>query len=339
MKKNIALLIAFAFSLSSASAQAIHNLVDNGKISLRGLSVVDDRVVWVSGSSGTVGRSLDGGKSWEWTIVKGFEKRDFRDIEAFDGNRAIVIAVAEPANILKTIDGGKSWQTVFSDSAKGMFLDAIDFNSENKEGIVVGDPLDGMIYMATTQNGGNNWIPVPIASRLKVNEGEAMFAASGSNVKLISHGGPSKMDIVLVTGGRKSRLFYNHYAIDLPIVQGKESTGANGIDVWESRKGIIVGGDFAADSITEGNCVLFELNGKINLTLPQAGPHGYRSGVAWLDSNRAISCGISGVDITNDGGKTWKLVSTEGYHVCKKAKAGSSVFLAGSHGRVSRLDW
>src|SRR6516164_1788645 len=99
MKKNIALLIAFAFSLSSASAQAIHNLVDNGKISLRGLSVVDDRVVWVSGSSGTVGRSLDGGKSWEWTIVKGFEKRDFRDIEAFDGNRAIVIAVAEPANI------------------------------------------------------------------------------------------------------------------------------------------------------------------------------------------------------------------------------------------------
>jgi photosystem II stability/assembly factor-like uncharacterized protein len=331
--------VPFLFFFFSCYAQTIQHLTENGKISLRGLSVVNDQTLWVSGSGGTVGRSIDGGKSWEWTTVKGFEKRDFRDIEAFDDNTAIIIAVADPANIMKTVDGGKSWQTVFVDSTKGMFLDAMDFTTDNKGGVVIGDPIDEKIYMAYSQNRGDSWTPATSGSGLHVVQGEAMFAASGSNVKLISRPGSGKSDILIVTGGKKSRLFYNDTAIDLPILQGKESTGANGFDIWAGKKGIIVGGDFAADSISNGNCVLFELNDHISLSLPRSGPHGYRSGVAWLDSNRAVCSGISGVDITADGGKTWKLVATEGYHVCKKAKNGNSIFLAGPHGRVSRLDW
>ena len=34
--------------------------------SFRGLQVVSDQVVWVSGSKGTVGRSTDGGAHWRW---------------------------------------------------------------------------------------------------------------------------------------------------------------------------------------------------------------------------------------------------------------------------------
>ena len=46
------------------------------------------------------------GRHWEWLPVKGFEKRDFRDIEAFDKNTAVIMAISEPAQILKTTDGG-----------------------------------------------------------------------------------------------------------------------------------------------------------------------------------------------------------------------------------------
>jgi photosystem II stability/assembly factor-like uncharacterized protein len=49
------------------------------------------------------------------------------DIEGFDANTAVIMAVAEPAIILRTIDAGKTWKTVFSDSRPGMFLDAMDF--------------------------------------------------------------------------------------------------------------------------------------------------------------------------------------------------------------------
>jgi photosystem II stability/assembly factor-like uncharacterized protein len=84
-------------------------------------------VVWASGSQGTVGRSLDGGRTWQWQQVPGYEARDFRDVEAFDADTALLMAVAEPACILKTTDGGQTWRVVFADSTKGMFLDAMHF--------------------------------------------------------------------------------------------------------------------------------------------------------------------------------------------------------------------
>src|SRR5262245_56736609 len=99
------LLFLFASSLFSFSqtkklpkVEIIHSCL---KTSLRGLSVVNNNVVWVSGSNGMVGKSTNGGKNWRWMTVKGFEKNDFRDIEAFDANTAIIMAISEPAYILK----------------------------------------------------------------------------------------------------------------------------------------------------------------------------------------------------------------------------------------------
>jgi len=339
MNKFIVCIFGMVIMTCTAQAQSIAHLTEHGKISLRGLSVVNDNIIWASGSSGTVGRSVDGGKTWVWAVVKGFEKRDFRDIEAFDASTAIIIAVAEPADILRTTDGGNTWTAVFTDTSKGMFLDALDFDSGHGEGIVVGDPMNGRIFMAGSQGMNGNWRPWPIDSRPTAMEGEAMFAASGSNVKLVSHLGSGQVDVFLVTGGKKSRLYFNNKALDLPLLQGKESTGANGIDIWEGKKGIIVGGDFAADTVSRGNCALLEIGGHITVSIPLAGPHGYRSGIAWISADRAICCGTSGVDVTADGGKSWTLISTEGYHVCKRARDGKAVFLAGPHGRISRLDW
>src|SRR6476469_5942863 len=125
----------------NATAQPVINILDSGKrTSLRGLSVVDDNIVWASGSNGTVARSTNGGKTFEWLTVQGYEQRDLRDIEAFDANTALIMAVAEPAIILKTKDGGKTWKKVFEDTTKGMFLDAMDF-AEDRFGTVVGDPI------------------------------------------------------------------------------------------------------------------------------------------------------------------------------------------------------
>ena len=95
------------------NAQTVKILTAGTKTSLRGLSVVSDKTVWVSGSGGSVGLSLDGGNNWNWMIVKGFEKRDFRDIEALNDSTAIIMAVDEPAYILKTSDAGNSWKSRF----------------------------------------------------------------------------------------------------------------------------------------------------------------------------------------------------------------------------------
>src|SRR3954452_20433612 len=104
------------FIFHANSQKLIINILDSGrKTSLRGLSVVDDDIAWASGSNGTVARSTNGGKTFEWLTVQGYEQRDFRDVEAFDANTAVIMAIAEPAFILKTKDGGITWKKVFED--------------------------------------------------------------------------------------------------------------------------------------------------------------------------------------------------------------------------------
>jgi hypothetical protein len=59
--------------------------------------------------------------------------------------------------------------------------------------------------------------------------------------------------------------------------------------------------------------------------------------VEYITDKILISCGVSGVDISLDGGNNWKLITATGYHVCRKAKNGKSVYLAGGNGRVAKL--
>ena len=315
------------------------------KVSIRGLSVVNDNIFWASGSGGMVAKSTDGGKNIEWTQVPGFEKRDFRDIEAFDQNTAIIMAVDQPAIILKTTDGGKNWKKVFEDTTTGMFLDAMHFEKVDGKlvGMVVGDPIKNKIFYAKTFDGGDSWIK-PSKKELKyvptVPAGEAMFASSGTNIAITNFSSGSPW--LVVTGGTKSRLkdFLNHSFNDsLPLLQGFSSAGANSIAFNNKiQKGVIVGGDFAHDTISRFNCILvaFE-NGNRTYTTPIVNPHGYRSCVVYLDNETLITCGTSGIDISNDGGIHWEQVSKESFHVVQKAKNGRAVYLAGGRGRIAKL--
>ena len=62
--------------------------------SLRGVANVDGRVAWASGISGTVLRTLDGGETWQpCTVPAGAEKLDFRAVQAFDDQTAMVMSV------------------------------------------------------------------------------------------------------------------------------------------------------------------------------------------------------------------------------------------------------
>src|SRR6266513_2088987 len=90
------------YQFAAGQIPGVELLTSGTKSSIRGLSVVNDNVAWVSGNNGTIGKTTNGGKTWKWITVKGFEKNDFRDIEAFDAATAIIISVGEPAYILKT---------------------------------------------------------------------------------------------------------------------------------------------------------------------------------------------------------------------------------------------
>lgn len=330
------LILCLFFCCGALAQQPTINILDSGhKTSLRGLSVVNDDIIWASGSNGTVARSTDGGKTFEWLTVVGYETRDFRDIEAFDENTAVIMGIDVPAIILKTSDGGKSWAEVFRDTTKGMFLDAMTF--KKKKGVVVGDPINDYVFIAYTKDGGEHWKKIGGSEAIKVDKDEAFFASSGTNLKIVSGATSNTNQLLLVSGGARSRLITDETFNKMPIMQGGTSKGANSIDVL-GDKAVVVGGDFAHDTISHDNCILFNVSGKsIIFTIPKTPPHGYRSCVAFLSKKKLITCGTSGIDISIDAGKNWQLISTLSFHVCQKAKKGKTVFLAGRDGRIAKL--
>jgi len=321
------LLIACTDSLQAQSV----NLLSSGTLSsLRGLSVVNDRIIWVSGSNGMVGKSLDSGKTFIWQVVKGYEKTEFRDIEAFNDSTAIIMGISSPAYILRTTDGGANWKKVYENNSPVMFLDAMEFlNSLN--GIVIGDPLEGRVFIAKTFDGGISWRDLPIQNNPIADSGEAFFASSGTNIRKIN-----QQDAVFVSGGLSSHLFISGKKVLLPIIQGKQSTGANSIAVKNNKMLIVVGGDFNSKDSNINNCFITKNAGK-DWFAPQIPLHGYRSCVEWLSNKNWISCGLNGVDFSKDDGNTWSWISKESYHVCRKSKNGKSVFFAGGGGRIGKL--
>lgn len=330
--RSLLIISLFYFSFSSLCAQTIVVVEQGQKISLRGLSMPTASVVWASGSNGKVAKSVDGGNTFRWITVEGYAKRDFRDIEAFDSSTAIIMAVDTPAFILKTTDGGKTWRKVFEDLRPGMFLDAMDFAGNN--GVVIGDPINGKAFMAVSKDKGDSWLPKETLDGMM--DGEAFFASSGSNIKMIGVKRNSKS--LYVSGGIQSRIFFNGDAIKLPLQSGRNSTGANGLALHPNQKqGVIIGGDFANDKRSDSALLLFSLYPTIKFINPITPPSGYKSAAVFLSQSTVLSCGTSGVDLSVDGGLNWKNISKLGFHVVVKSPDGKSAILAGGNGRIAKM--
>ena len=335
MKK---LLLAFLLCpiISFAQSYSFKQLTAEKNTSMRGLSVLDDNVAWVSGSNGYVGKTTDGGKNWQWTQPKGYEKLDFRDIQAFDALKAIIVNAGSPAYILSTIDGGKTWREVYKNTDSLIFLDGMDF-WDHQHGIVFGDPIKDKMQLLKTSDGGLTWQDISANIKENMIVGEAGFAASGTTVRTGANG-----KVWIATGGSNSRIFTSNNfggrwkAYELPILQGESSTGPFSIAFYDNRNGIAVGGNYLRDKENSNN-VLVTKNGGKSWFKPTNQVFGFRSAVEYIDKNLAFATGSSGTDVTTDGGKTWKNISTLNFNALQKAKTGSLILLTGTKGQIYQL--
>jgi photosystem II stability/assembly factor-like uncharacterized protein len=325
------LLLVFSVSLQ---AQSIVQLQQGKPTSIRGLSVVDDNVAWVSGSRGYIGITRNGGKDWTWQQVKGFEKADFRDIEAFSDKNAVIMSSGTPALVLKTTDGGATWQEKYRNTDTTYFFDAMDFDSR-KHGLILGDPIKGKFLLMETKDGGETW--APFKNMPDALPGEGAFAASGTCLRIGKKG-----SVDFVTGGNVARHFsigspYDSWSVDnLPIKQGKASQGAFSYADFN----VVVGGDYSNDKDTDQVAVYYDtmmVSIKNGLEPSRSGPAGFQSCVEEIKNAAFLSTGTPGSNITTNGGKTWKQIDTTSYNVCRKAKHGKLILLAGNGGKIGIL--
>lgn len=297
--------------------------------SFRALSIPDDKTAWVAGNKGLIGQTTDGGKTWDFKSIEGFEKLDFRSLYAFDKHTAIVANAGSPAYILHTKDAGKNWSIVYENQDSAVFIDGIDF-WDAETGLVYGDPIHGKLFVLKTTDSGKTWNPLPDASLPTLGSGEASFAASGTNIRCFG-----KKKVLIASGGSKSRLFYSTNAgntwraIEVPIIQGKNSEGIFGIYLVSDKHWIVVGGDYTKENQAIKH-IFYTLNGGKNWEMPKKATGGYRECVAQLDDEIMIAVGPQGAEISFDNGLNWNTIEApQGLHVIKKSKSGNLVLAAG----------
>ena len=332
-------LVSLALLLCSnaySQTYSLQNYEVSVESSFRGLSVVDDSVIWASGSNGWIGRSTDGAKSWRFNQVKGFEKLDFRSLHAFDKLRAIIANAGSPAHILQTIDGGNTWQIVYQNNHADFFFDGIDFWND-REGIIYGDPIQGRMLLLITKDGGNTWNELPELQRPLLNEGEGSFAASGTGIRCYD-----KSRVMISTGGKVSRLFISENkgtswrVISPPILQGESSTGIFSLAFRDKKMGILVGGDYLRDSLRTQHILLTQDECK-TWNVPYTPTRGLRECVEFLSDKVVIATGPTGTDISYNSGVDWQPLSDEkGFHVVRKARKGKLVVVTGNK-KISRI--
>jgi len=294
--------------------------------SIRGMSVLNNGVIWLSGTDGKVGRSTDHGAHWDWITVPGYDSCDWRSLVAFNDKRALLLNAGEPAHLLLTTDGGATWKEVYSNYTKGVFFDGMAFRNA-KEGIAIGDPIKGRFTVIRTKDSGNTWQADPFEALPVAKEGEAIFAASGTSVRIIPGG-----QACFVTGGTNSRFisgWERWTPVEWNFTHGSPGTGAFSVAFADKQHGIAVGGDYTKDTLTTNNCLITKDGGRSWQPVATP-PRGYRSCVQYIGYHTFVTTGTSGTDISEDGGLNWHNISKEGYHVAGIAPAGKQVWLAGS---------
>jgi hypothetical protein len=198
---RIAVFVVIALEAVQVARAQWEIQTSNTSADLRGIHSVGNGA-WASGTNGTVLRTEDGGYVWQsCAIPPGAEKLDFRGIQAFDTNTAIVMSSGkgELSRLYKTTDGCHSWKLIFSNpySPDG-FFDAILF-LDPQHGLLFGDPsphsantpveYPGDFRLRVTADGGKTWGPVSASDwpalpgkGLHVLPHEAAFAASNSSI-------------------------------------------------------------------------------------------------------------------------------------------------------------
>jgi photosystem II stability/assembly factor-like uncharacterized protein len=306
------------------------------KADFRGLCVVSANVAWVSGTKGTYAHTTDSGKTWTVATVPGAEKLDFRDVEAFGDATAYLLSAGpgDASRIYKTTDAGKSWALQFKSADPAAFFDAIAFWDE-KNGIALGDPVQGEFQLIVTADGGASWKPLAAKSLPPALPGEGAFAASGTC--LVTHG---DSDVWFGTGGaRIARVYHskdrgqNWEVSETPIVAGAESAGIFSIAFRDKQHGMIVGGDYKMPNDTGATMATTSDGGKTWTSLDKRLP--YCSAVAWA-KDRWVAVGTSGSHASQDNGDTWKLLDRDNYNSVGFAPAGEG-WAVGPKGRIAKF--
>lgn len=337
---TFALIQILAWPAAAEQVKQWQRIDINKKASLRG-SAIKENTLWVSGSDNTVFVSFDAGKSWHDRSVKTKRTVDFRDIELFNKNTAIVMGAGEGQKsvLYKTINAGVSWQLLNVNSDDKGFYDAIAFWDE-QNGLLLGDPVDGFYVIKRTLDGGKTWRRIAKVNLPALLDKEAAFAASGNTLITGKNG-----QAWLTTGGFSASVYFSddygeHWQRqDVPLYSATQTAGGYGLTLNSQQQVFVLGGDYQQRTGHYENIAGF-LDGKWRKI--DAKQRGLRTAMSCIEKV-CISVGKTSTDISFDGGKVWQEFDDKTAELQQRgfytiASDGQLFLAAGQDGKVAIYD-
>ena len=305
------------------------------KNSLRGISILDSNIAWLSGAKGTILRTVNGGNNWELLSPPDNDSLDFRDVEAFSANEAIIINAGSPSRIYRTENGGKSWELVYENTSEAAFMNSIAFKNKN-EGIIIGDLLGSRHLLLRSGNGGKNWKRIDSLDVPKPLKSENGFAASGSCIAINRKG-----NFFIGLGGEQSRIFssvngFKWRAKRTPMISGDPASGIYSI-ASGNEKLMAVGGNYTFPD--SAHYPVISLNNGKSWKKAGGKVNGYRSIIDFCAAQKVWVCGgTNGIDLSHDGGESWKQLSSENINTLQFIPNSSKAFAANSKGEILLIE-
>ena len=283
--------------------------------SIRAIQVFDENTVYFAGADASFGFTKDAGKTWtkKSILYEDSIKPIFRSI-ATNGKDLFVLSIENPALLYKI--SNTNTELVYTENHSKVFYDSMAFFDVNN-GIAIGDPTENCLSIIMTNDAGNSWHKIDCDKLPKVVEGEAAFAASNTNIKIIDD------TVWIATGGNKARVFKSNdkgktwQVFDTPIIQGKESQGIYSIDFSDKKHGIIIGGDYSKPFDNQKNSAITSDGGTTWQLVAKGLDPNYRSCVQYVpntNGQEVFAVGKMGISFSNDAGHTWKKISDADYY-------------------------
>lgn len=325
--------------LLTASALAQVEVLDSGtKESLRGLSILDQKTIWASGTHGTYLVTTDGGHRWNARQVPGASDLDFRGVKAFHSEAFLLASGTGDKSRIYHQRLGKPWELEFTNHDPNGFFDCMAF-FDRRHGMVVGDPVNGKFQVLLTGDGGKSWRYSAPEKMPAATAGEGAFAASNTCIAV-----NGTKDAWFATGGGTARVFISNdggeswSVANTPIVHSSASQGIFSIAFKDSLDGVIAGGDYKNPGQGGSHLATTEDGGKTwKLATPPETK--FFSSIAYVlagsEAGGLITVGAAASAFSKDGLRSWSFFLPAGFNSVEW-KAGA-IYAVGADGKIAKI--
>ncbi|ASV31881.1 WD40/YVTN/BNR-like repeat-containing protein [Maribacter cobaltidurans] len=303
-------------------------------VSIRAIEFLDSNTLAFAGSGGIYG-TVDVPSGKVRTNIMKYDSitPSFRAV-GHTATDFFMLSIGSPALLYKTGESGKM-ELVYSEVGETVFYDAMMFWND-REGLAVGDTVDGCMSIIITRDAGQTWNKIPCSQLPKGSYGEGAFAASNTNIEIKGN--------QAWIGTTSGSIYHSKdkgktwESIATPMKNDVDTQGIYSIDFYDENLGIAIGGDYTQPEINQGN-KMKTVNGGAAWSLIADGENpGYRSCIQFVPNSKGkgiVAVGFTGISYSSDGGVHWQQLSDEGFYTFRFLN--DSIAFAAGKNRISKL--